>query len=354
MAVGIPTHPRQKRVRDAFFPAVIREAMSLGAEVWFSVSGGKDGQAMLEVYNHLVQQQQWPDEASFTAVVHADLKTAEWPQSRPHTQHLSQMAGLSCVIVGRRKGDGDLTARIGERKHLLAGTGKPFWPSPGQRYCTSHQKTNPINARLTQAALPLVISVEGIRAQESEERAAKQPLTVRKAITSTLFAALPPEDALAKWREYYARPSACAWRPRLALTWYPIFDWSLDDVWASGGASQQELDARRELYREGEKLEQRDPERAAILKTDALDGWPFHPCYVFGNDRCSCAICLVYGSPNDIRVGAKHNPALYRLYRSWEKETGITFRKDHSLLEVVQGAVADSPSCHNGCDACCI
>jgi 3'-phosphoadenosine 5'-phosphosulfate sulfotransferase (PAPS reductase)/FAD synthetase len=340
-------------MRDIFLPAVIGQAIAYGAEMWFSESGGKDGQAMLEAYKYLCNRQEWPTGASRTAVVHADLKSAEWPQSKPHVQHLSTQAGLKCVIVGRKAGDGDLTVRIAERKSRLVGTGQPFWPSPAQRYCTSDTKRSPINAQLVRANIPLVISAEGIRAQESEERAAKSPLSVRKEITSVLFRHLSPEDALAQWIAYYATPRTEKQHPRLAFTWYPLVCWTQDDVWEVCGASQQELDQRRAFYRAGEASEQADPEKAEALKTQALAGWPLHPCYVFGNERCSCALCLVYGSLGDLRVGARHKPQVYRLYQSWEDETGITFRKGLSLKDVVEGNVPGSTFC-GGCQGCVV
>jgi 3'-phosphoadenosine 5'-phosphosulfate sulfotransferase (PAPS reductase)/FAD synthetase len=161
-------------MRDIFLPPMIYQALGLGAEIWFSESGGKDGQAMLEAFKHLLSRHEWPPGASRTAVIHADLKSAEWPQSKPHFQHMSAQAGLECVIVVRKKGDGDLTAHIAERKAKPAGTRQPFWPSPAQRYCTSDTKRSPINTQLVRANVPLVISAEGIRAQESGERAAKR------------------------------------------------------------------------------------------------------------------------------------------------------------------------------------
>ena len=72
-------------MRDIFLPAVIHQAIGFGAEVWFSESGGKGGQAMPEAYTYLLSRHQWPLGASRTAVVHADLNTAEWPQGKGNT-----------------------------------------------------------------------------------------------------------------------------------------------------------------------------------------------------------------------------------------------------------------------------
>lgn len=101
----------------------------------------------------------------------------------------------------------------------------------------------------------------------------------------------------------------------------------------------------------GGTREQTDPRKATTLKAEALAGWPLHPCYVFGNEHCLCALCLVYGSLGDLRMGARHNPQVYRLYRDWEEETGITFRKGGSLRDVVEGNVPGSLSCA-GCCGC--
>ena len=84
------------------------------------------------------------------------------------------------------------------------------------------------------------------------------------------------------------------------------------------------------------------------MKAEALAGWPLHLCYVFGNERCSCTLCLVYGSLGDLRVGAQHNPQVYHLYCGWEDETGITFRKGLSLRDTVEGNVPGSTFC-GGC-----
>ncbi len=86
-----------------------------------------------------------------------------------------------------------------------------------------------------------MVSVEGIRAMESGDRREKTPLSVRRDITGKRYRDLSPEEALdlflrdrtsaaslpSLWKD---DPPAQAedHQPRLALTWYPLFGWSLD------------------------------------------------------------------------------------------------------------------------------
>jgi 3'-phosphoadenosine 5'-phosphosulfate sulfotransferase (PAPS reductase)/FAD synthetase len=213
----------------------------------------------------------------------------------------------------------------------------PHWPSAANRYCTSHQKTNQIDKVLrspwptaTQRyctadqkrdqiikehrPFPLVISAMGIRAEESASRRKKSVVTVASRITAAALQALSPAEALAA-----QRPGQ-----RLAMDWLPIHGWSEDEVWQACGSSLSEVNERRALYR-------------ADCVEQALEDWPAHPAYVFGNQRLSCALCVL-ASRNDIAVGACHNPELLAQYVAMERESGFTFRKDLSLaaLQVEQ------------------
>lgn len=109
----------------------------------------------------------------------------------------------------------------------------------------------------------------------------------------------------------------------------PIFDWSLDDVWEACGTSAADVDRRRKLYERGEE------ENSEALKAQALDGWSCHPAYVFGNERLSCALCVL-GSKNDLRNGMKHNPDLFQTYLFMEVVGGSTFKNGWSLAELLE------------------
>lgn len=323
-------------------PELIHRVLGMGAVLIISISGGKDGQAMLRALMDAARRPDWPGAAPL-CTIHAHLGRAEWKESLPHCQRISDEAGLPLVVVQRPQGD--LVQEIEDRMHKLAGEGKPHWPSSEQRYCTSDQKRGPIDKvlRAPTAAAPhwpdsqnryctshhkanqidklfrnhnLVISAEGIRAQESTDRQKKRPVSVRPSITTKRLKKLPPEEALAAW----------GGDGRLAFTWYPIFDWTKDEVWAACGTSQAELERRRALCQAGREEE-------------ALAGWPCHPAYVWGNERVSCAICVL-ASRCDITNGARRNPELYQIYVQMERESGFTFRQDLALATLFEEGAA--------------
>lgn len=186
-------------------------------------------------------------------------------------------------------------SRWQERRAKLEADGKdaPFWSSAQERYCTSDMKRGPINIQLRKSKF--IISAEGIRAQESPSRA-KQPVFEKRTSIWT--------------------------RDRRAYNWHPIHDWTLKEVFEECGTSFHDLGRRRGLYKAG-------------FHEDALNDWPMHPAYVFGNERVSCALCVL-ASRNDLRVGATHNPELYQILTGMEKESGWSFRHKDALTYVFE------------------
>lgn len=286
---------------------VIDTALRAGAALAISISGGKDGQAMLAELVPWHRVQGYP---GALYAIHADLGRTEWPQTAAHVEWLACEADIELVVVRREQGD--LLARWQERMAILAGTGKPFWSSAANRYCTSDLKRGPINKYLRRHQL--IISAEGVRAAESPARAKKPVVSVREGITSEKLIGLSPEDALA-YRSF---------GQRLALTWNPILHWTTDDVWQACGTDRADLSERRARYAAGD--------------TTAIDGWPAHPAYVYGNERLSCALCVL-ASDGDIRNGAQHNPALYAELRRMEVESGYTFKHKRSLADIVEASL---------------
>lgn len=193
----------------------------------------------------------------------------------------------------------------------------PGWPSADARYCTAHHKTNQVNTALREYRL--VVSAMGMRAQESKARAKKIAFQIDADLTGKILRERSPEDALARWShmDTHYPPTQ---RPRLAFEWLPIFDWTVDDVWAACGTSAADLARRQTLYKIG-------------LREQALDGWPAHPAYVYGNERVSCSLCIL-ASRNDLEVGARHNPELYRTYVQMERESGFTFQHKKPLSDI--------------------
>lgn len=359
--------PPEQKTAPAM-PDVIVDALNQGATLAVSLSGGKDSQALANVLSRLRRAQNWP---GVIFALHMDLGRAEWGETPAHVEHIARENDLELMVISRPQGD--LVQEIQDRMEKLRGTGKPFWPSSAaryctadqkrsqadkvyrnleatpfwpsaaNRYCTSHHKTN--QADKVYRRHDLVISAEGIRADESPKRRRDPVVSVRKAITSKPLKNLPPDEALATWLEvrqlldagdyeavatlgleYYARENS-PWR--LALTWYPLHEWLVEDVWRACGTSGADLERRQRLYREGEQ------EGNDAKKQEALAGWPGHPAYVYGNARLSCALCIL-ATKNDIRNGAKHNPDLLRIYVQMEREGGSTFKQDLALADIAE------------------
>lgn len=294
-------------MRPITIPDAVSAALTQGAALIVSISGGKDSQALLNALVAARAAHRWPGPV---LAIHAHLGRAEWPQTLGHCQAICDAVGVQLVVTERSTG-GDLVDRWRERMVTLAGTGKPFWSSAKQRYCTSDMKRGPINVYLRQ--FKLVISAEGVRADESPARAKKPVAAIRQEITASGLCDHTMANALAYQ----------SFKQRLALTWYPLHDWTEADVWDACGTSLKDLQRRRELY-------------AAGFINLALDGWPAHPAYVYGNQRLSCALCIL-ASKSDLINGARHNPELYQELVAMERESGCTFRADMALgdLEIV-------------------
>ncbi len=260
-------------------PFEIQEAVNKGAVLAVSISGGKDSQALLKVVFD------WHKSEGLTNkifAIHADLGRAEWKETPAFVGKICHDLGIGLVVVRRHRNgkDIDLLDRWIERKEQLEGTGKPFWSSATSRYCTSGLKTDPINKYLRQ--FDNVISIEGIRWQESKARSEKPRFKIRTEIAT---------------------------KGRKALTWNAIIDYTIDDIWETYGQSQESYNQAKKEYRLTE-----------IVPT----WWNFHPAYAMGNERLSCAICIL-GSINDKLNGIKHNPVLANEIERLEIETGFGF-----------------------------
>lgn len=267
-------------------PQTIQEQIELGAAIAISISGGKDSQALLKAVTETLRGKGYGNEIF---AIHAHLGRAEWPQTLRHCRWICDQVNVPLVIVKREKGD--LVDRWNERQEKLAGTGKPFWSSSAARYCTSDLKRAPINKYLRK--FDRVISVEGIRAEESTARAKKPEYKIRKKIQT---------------------------KSRTAYTWNAILDWTEKQVWQSWGQDWFTLEHVRQSYKH----------RGFIPSW-----WNFHPAYGMGNDRLSCAICIL-ANKNDRENGIKHNPELANTLIEMERESGFSFWPDSSVEDLKQ------------------
>lgn len=344
-------------------PHVIQRALSVGATLAVSISGGKDSQA---IANKLAAYWQKNGLTNPIFALHMDLGRAEWKETPAHVDLIADQNELWLAVV--RRPQGDLVQEIEDRMHKLAGTGAPFWPSSASRYCTADQKraqadkvyrdvneTFPASWPYSTHTHNLIISAEGNRAEESPKRRKDPVASVRKQITAKPLRDLPVDEALATWlavtalldagdetavREqfpeftYYIGKQ----RPRLALTWYPIHDWLLEDVWRACGTSGFDVGQRREVYRFALELEESGADSNIVdaLNWLAVKQFPAHVAYVYGNERLSCALCVL-ASDNDIRNGARHQPDLAAHFIHLEEVGESTFKNGRSLAEIIDG-----------------
>lgn len=265
-------------------PADIKQQIQKGAAVAISISGGKDSQALLKAVPPVIRAHGTMNQVF---AIHAHLGRTEWPQTLDHCRKICRAVGIPLVIVRRKKGD--LVDRWKERMKKLEGTGKPFWSSSAARYCTSDLKRAPINKYLRK--FDRVISVEGIRSEESPARKKKPVCKPRKKIIT---------------------------KTRTAYTWNAIKDWTEEQVWGSWGHNPNQLHYVRHIY-----------EGTGVV----LPWWKFHPAYAMGNDRLSCAICILQNR-NDRTNGIKHNPELADTLIEMERESGFSFWQDQSIEEL--------------------
>ncbi|WP_216726115.1 phosphoadenosine phosphosulfate reductase domain-containing protein [Hymenobacter siberiensis] len=320
-------------------PPAVEQALQQGAALCISISGGKDSQALLAELAPWFRQRGYGGQLF---AIHADLGRAEWGETPAFVELLCQRASVPLIVVQRTKGD--LVQRIQERMDTVAGTDTPFWPSAASRYCTSHLKGNPIDTALRDplhfwpsssqryctsdlkrgpidSALrdfEVIISAEGVRADESKARAKKPAVEIRTSITAQALRDLDCEDALAQ-----RKPGQ-----RVAFNWRPLLNYNTEEVWQACGATSRELAFRQQLYAEGHHA-------------DALAGWVGHPAYVYGNERLSCALCVL-GSKKDLINGANHNPETYGLYLELEVIGNSTFKHKESLFDLpVTGRAAE-------------
>lgn len=317
-------------MRRIDIPEPIHTALNDGAALAVSISGGKDSQGMLEAIAEERERAGWPGEVF---AIHAHLGRMEWPQTLAHCEKMAAAVGMPLVVVSRPQGD--LLQEMWDRFEKLRGENKPHWPSAQNRYCTSDQKRNQIDKVLRAAPFPdsknryctshhktnqidkalrkhqVIISAEGIRADESPARAKRLA-----------------------WEH---RIQICT-RERTAYTWRPLLHWTEADVWERIGHSLTDVQHRRELYRQGEQEE-------------AFAGWRAHPAYVMGNQRLSCAMCVL-ASRADITNGARHNPELLAELVRMEDESGFSFRQDLRLGTLCITSVAEEDGAEKSGQMC--
>lgn len=153
-----------------------------------------------------------------------------------------------------------------------------MWPSAACRYCTSDCKRAAID-KVIRWMNPAsedrtILILTGERREESPKRSKLRPIEAHERLST---------------------------RKRKVISWRPMLDAKVERIW--------------ELIEES--------------------GLRRHPAYDFGNDRLSCAMCVL-ASENDIRNGARFHPELAETYLRMERDMKHTFRSGRSLADILR------------------
>mgnify|MGYP001027151282 FL=1 len=199
---------------DVALTPEIDALLAVDAVVAVGVSGGKDSQAVaLAVARHLdAIGHQGP-----RVLVHADLGRVEWQDSMAVCERLAQHLGWELIVVRRAAGDmldrweSRWTSRSQAYIDLETVKLTLPWATPAMRFCTSELKVAPISSALRKRfPTGAIISVDGVRAQESPARA-KKPIS-------------SPSTKLTR-------------RGHVGVNWHAILHQSTDDVFAAISAA---------------------------------------------------------------------------------------------------------------------
>lgn len=259
--------------------AMIDTLIAAGAVMAIGVSGGKDSQAVaLATARHLdAVGHRGP-----RVLVHADLGRVEWQDSLAVCEKLAVHLGMEMLVV--RRPAGDMLDRWESRwisrssAYIQLDTVKLTlpWATPGMRFCTGEMKVDVI-ARALRKQFPEgpIISVDGVRAQESPARA-------KKTVSS-------PSTKLSR-------------KGHVGVNWHAILPWTIEDVFG-------EIDA---------------------------SGLAPHVAYrIHGSSRVSCNFCIM-GSLPDLTIAANLDEHLdtYRAMVDLECRSTFAFQGSRWLGDV--------------------
>lgn len=224
----------------------IKELIERKALFVVSHSGGKDSQAMLIKIRNMVPAEQ-------ILVIHANLPGVEWEGTEEHARRY--VGNLKYMVVTAK------VTFLGEVER------RQNWPSPKFRSCTSQLKQGPIEKAIRHHLKEnnlngLVVNCMGLRAEESCQRAKRNPLAINE----------KNSKAGREWWDYL-----------------PIFEMTTEQVFA----------------------------------TIKLAGEEPHWAYSKGMSRLSCRFCIM-ASKADLRIAAKLNPEAFEEIAALEQKIGKT------------------------------
>jgi 3'-phosphoadenosine 5'-phosphosulfate sulfotransferase (PAPS reductase)/FAD synthetase len=257
----------------------ISKLLAAGAPVAIGVSGGKDSSAVsLRLHDYLNEI----GHKGPRVLIHSDLGVVEWKDSLPVCQKLAARLNYELIVVRRKAGD--LMDRWEKRwsnnveRYVSLSCVKLIlpWSTPSMRFCTSELKTDVICAELKRR-FPgqQIVSVTGIRHQESSQRAKMPCCQVQPKLTK---------------------------KEIIGFNWNAIIGWTTDAVF-------EYLDLMQE---------------------------PLHEAYTrYKSSRVSCAFCIM-GAIDDLIAAAecKDNHDLYRRMVALEIASTFAFQGSRWLGDV--------------------
>jgi 3'-phosphoadenosine 5'-phosphosulfate sulfotransferase (PAPS reductase)/FAD synthetase len=300
--------PGDERAR----PAARAIKVNLKAYDWIVVnsSAGKDSQAMLDV---VVERARADGVLDRVVVVHCDLGRVEWPGTPELAERQARHYGVRFEKISRPQGD--LLIQVEQRAATIARKGKaasPF-PSPTNRYCTAHQKTDQANKVINKlvrekAASPWPSSTN--RWCTSDQKRGQVSVVInrlakerrkkgrRVRVLNCLGMRAAESPARSKLLPFRLDRRQTNGR-KVVHTWLPLFAWTVDDVWARIRAS----------------------------------GVEHHYAYDLGMPRLSCCFCI-FAPRSALMLSGRHNPELLDEYVRLELKVGSKFKADLSLKEI--------------------
>lgn len=245
-------------------------AITAGAPVAFSLSGGKDSVSISHAANRLLDQLGHPHDRR--VAIHADLGRIEWPSTPATVEATADALGIPLLV---RNKSYDMLSKwerrfeLGRQRYVnletyhLTGP----WSSANNRFCTSEMKTQVmLPALLRHWRQTEIVSVVGIRREESAKRRLA-PISKREGPS------------------YTRKGGGCI------TTWHPGVNITEGEVYAYISAH----------------------------------GLPLHESYrVHGSTRMGCAFCVL-ASEQDITAAARAPGNRGVLFHLVEREASSTF-----------------------------
>ena len=236
-----------------------------GAIVVVNHSGGKDSQAM-----YLLMRKYVP--ANQLKILHADLTDdCEWIGVKDHIKNTTDGLELNVALANYK--DQSSKTLLGEVQR------KKKWPDAKRRWCTSDFKRGPCQREMRRMAKEhfkggreVVISVMGLRAQESAARS-KKPV----------------------WKDLEDLNT----QNRIAYEFNPILTMTETQVFA-------------QIEKAGQKP---------------------HYAYGLGMDRLSCMFCVL-APAKQLALSARLNPEAAQKYVNIEAAIGHSFKTNQTLADI--------------------